>query len=206
MSSINATNITVTNLTVTNLSVTNINGNPVTTFGSNCNNLCEQTDDCYDCTEENADCPQCLDLPPLSASSQLTNYFQSQISWTPILISSGGGTCSYSIQTGTCIKVYNLCIFSGEIQISSTVSLNTGNLSVSLPFQNNSSTASSFSIGLVQNLASTTVTTLIASANSGGTSANLYYKTITIDFTQLTNTDIDNTFRIRFGGSYVSIN
>jgi hypothetical protein len=51
-------NINAENITVTNLNVAYINGQPVTSL--NCYN---QQDDCYDCSQENTDCPHCIDLP-----------------------------------------------------------------------------------------------------------------------------------------------
>jgi hypothetical protein len=141
-----------------------------------------------------------------SGANQLANWnnFQ-QTSFIPTLISSGGGTCTYTTQTGRYIKMFNLCIFSAEIQISSS-SLFTGDLSVSLPIANSSNSSSSFDIGLCDNMAVDCVSHVLSCAVNA-TAASINFKTSAAPgtvYTPVTDTDISTTsFIIRYGGSYV---
>jgi hypothetical protein len=150
--------------------------------------------------------------PPICAVNATTtnqligwNNFAAQ-SWTPTLVSAGGGTPSYTTQTGRFVTINGICMISGEIQLSSTGSLVGGQpLSITLPVTVSSSTAAAFTVGGVTNM-NTLVNwqSITMSAAAGASSAKLEYKASNNDSggIDLIVYYITNTFRIRFSGCY----
>jgi hypothetical protein len=142
-----------------------------------------------------------------STTNELVNFnnFQ-QTTFTPELITSNSGTCVYTTQTGSYIKLSNFCMFSAVIQISSITASSTDTLSVSLPFANNSDSASSFDVGSCDNMVVDCVRHVLSCAPSD-TEATIYFKTSAspgTNYTPVTVGDVSgNSFRIRYGGSYI---
>ncbi len=143
-----------------------------------------------------------------STTNQLTNYANFlSTNYVPTIISSGGGTCTYTTQDGRFVKIGNLCVFSVEVQSSSMASLNAGDLSISLPQQNNTTSASSFTVGLINGMNTASVY-FAASCGANGNNANLFFKTgASANTANITKGDVQGgSFRVRIGGAYICAN
>lgn len=98
-------------------------------------------------------------------------------SWTPTIVSSGGGSATYTEQLGSYSLFGRVCFFRAIININSAAGLSSGNLSVAgLPFS-----AASGNANPLVNIAFDTGVTFIANAGAivglvSGSSVNLYFQ------------------------------
>lgn len=95
-------------------------------------------------------------------------------------------------------------MFSAEIQLATKTSL-VGDVFISLPVAVNGSSATSISLGLVNNM-NTNCVSHLAFANPSAATAGLRFKTSAspgTDYTAVQASDISGTFRIIYGGSYI---
>jgi hypothetical protein len=125
--------------------------------------------------------------------------------FTPTLVSVGGGTPTYSSQVGLYVRAGKAIIFSARVQISNLSSLAAGGITIGgLPFTSNATTNSQAGcyVGFFSGLA-TSVVFMNAFVNTSA-------KTITPNIltaaattvTQLAKGDLGNGFDVIIGGSY----
>lgn len=93
----------------------------------------------------------------------LANYVES--TFVPVIVSSGGGTCTYSAQSGLYTRIGNRVFFNINVTVA-TSSLSTGTVSITALPVALSTTASSFTV-YCSNLAVTDITQIMAFASPG---------------------------------------
>jgi hypothetical protein len=130
-------------------------------------------------------------------------------SFTPTLVSSGGGAPTYNATdtVGRFMRVNKLCIVQIAILLTGfgTMTDLSGNLTIPLPVAVSSLTAASFTIGAVTNLApGGSFVDIMADANPSATAIALGIRRAITDtgVDPLLRDDISSTFLIRISGSY----
>jgi hypothetical protein len=150
-------------------------------------------------------------VPPICTTSATTanqmlnfNNFLFE-SFTPTLVSSGGGDPSYNATdtVGRFMRVNNLCIVQIAILLTGFGTLADGSLSIPLPVNVSSLTAASFTIGSVVGLTGDTVD-VMADANPSATAIALGIRRALDDpdVDPLLKSDITSTFLLRISGTY----
>jgi len=128
-----------------------------------------------------------------------------QTAFTPTVISSGGGTPTYTTQVGRFTRISNLCFFQATIVLSGKGSLAAGNLSVSLPLTTSADIGASLNIGSLQeNVNTTDFLSFFLNSNVSSSNSSIQYRGALTSTTlsNLTVALINNTFSISYGGSY----
>jgi len=136
-----------------------------------------------------------------NAGTQLTQYVEG--TFTPTLVSTGGGLPTYGVQVGFYTRIGNRVLFSLRLTISALNTLAAGNLSISgLPITSNA-TANNTQVQTIQcnNLAATAVTEIFASIASSATSIGLG-KYAAGTTSSLTQGDITGTAIFNVSGQY----
>lgn len=119
--------------------------------------------------------------------------------FVPVLISSGGGTATYTLQTGNYSVIGNRFFYDLSLQLA-TSSLNPGTLTISgFPYNAQDYNGVAIYPGLLANTAITSITAYIASS---GDNITLYKYAAGID-TQLTVADITSNAQFFCSGSYL---
>lgn len=155
--------------------------------------------------------PTCSTLA--TTANQLCNYqtFDNVISWSPTLISSGGGVPTYFGNTGRYILINKLCIVHAELRINGFTTLALGDLTAGLPFTCSSNICASVAVGLQNSLNPPPPPPFPGgfidfkmTVNAGSSVAEMYVRDTTTSptYRRLTRNDITSTFRIRFSLSY----
>ena len=153
-------------------------------------------------------------VPTCDISANTTNQllrwqnFGPSTSFTPQLISSGGGTiidASYNSRSHNYIQVGKLCIGIGEIRTTSITGLNAGDLSITIPVQCSNNVTGSFVITLMNGMStSPNIIQFGMIADKGDSAARLICRDTATSSTyrNLTKNDITNVFRIRYNYAY----
>jgi len=152
-------------------------------------------------------------VPPICTTSatsgdQLLNFNNFLLqSFTPTLVSSGGGDPSYNATdtVGRFTRINRLCIVQIAILLTGFGSLADGSLTIPLPVAVAASTSASFTIGAVTNLASGgSFVDIMADADPSATAIALGIRRAIADtgVDSLLRDDISSTFLIRISGSY----
>lgn len=125
--------------------------------------------------------------------------------FTPTLISAGGGTPTYSAQVGLYVRIGKAIAFLARVQISNLNTLAAGGLTIgALPIASASTTngQAPCAVGFFSGLA-TSVVFMNAYVNVGTTTITPNIMTAAATtVTQLTKADIGNSFDILVGGVY----
>ena len=128
---------------------------------------------------------------------QATPYLEG--TWTPVVTSSGGGTCSYSSQSGSYTKIGNIVFFNAYILLSDVSSLTAGNITVAgLPI----AAADNFSCSTFLNNAGVTATTAISGVVLSSSTEITPYVYSAGTETMLTASQLTNTSTLILTGQY----
>lgn len=127
--------------------------------------------------------------------TSLANYVQA--SWTPTLVSTGGGTATYSLQQGTYTRVGNRVMFNAILILSALPS--SGTLTIEpLPIAAASNSAAAI---FATDLQATATTQIMLTINASSTAMNLYnYVAGTAN--QLTVANCTSTSQFWISGQY----
>lgn len=130
-------------------------------------------------------------------------------SWTPTIISSGGGTPTYTTQVGRYVKVGRLVKYWGRVILATKGSLATGSVQISsLPITADA-TVSLFGFTSIPFFAAMTTNVVSLSGYVNGTSSAIVLQMLTAAGVATANVavaDISATVDIIFGGSYMAAN
>jgi hypothetical protein len=119
--------------------------------------------------------------------------------FSPTIVSSGGGTPTYSVQNGFYVKIGKLVIVHGQVVLSSKAGLSAGDVSIGgFPFS--AAGASAGNIGYVGGM-TTSITWLVGSTS--GAAINLRHMTAAaVAVSNTTVADISNAVNIVFSVMY----
>ena len=119
--------------------------------------------------------------------------------WTPVLVSSGGGTCTYGTQSGSYTWIGNILYFAMTIVISGST-LGAGTITITGLPQNN--TAQQCSLPLYMNsVGATTATQVMATVGASNAIISLWYFAAGAA-SAMTATQIGTTAQIIISGCY----
>jgi hypothetical protein len=150
-----------------------------------------------------------IDFPatqvPSAGANTLDDYEEG--SFTPVVVSAGGGTATYTTQIGRYIKIGRLVMGGGRVTLATKGTLAAGAVSItSLPFTSNADVFGSFVCPYFQNLAASQ-NGLSGYVGLSATSAKLAYVVAggATGTTDLAVADIDADFDVIFTFSYLAV-
>ena len=95
--------------------------------------------------------------------------------WTPVIVSSGGGSGTYNFQVGTYTKIGNRVLANCSVQLTSAAGYSAGNITISgLPFTSSSVTQNRSPVNIIGN-ALTTGNSLTGEVNTSSTEIIPYF-------------------------------
>lgn len=143
-----------------------------------------------------------------SADPNVLDDYEGPSTWTPTIISSGGGEATYTTQVGRYVKVGSQVTVSARIKMASDGTMAAGNVSIGgFPFTslNVSGLDQGLAVGYIGGMtAATASVSVLIGANS--TQAALYRSTGTgsTDWDAFTLSSIDTDFEIVLTGTYIA--